>query len=435
MLAVANRDGYPAASVTAVIAHAGVSRPTFYEHFPNRLDCFLALHGELSEELIARVRRAVEAQPAEPPLKLALTAICEWATARPPHAQLLLNQTIAAGTPALDARDRTLRQLEKIVERAQACVPAAQPSPDLPTRAALGALYWMLAPRVRRREHDPRLAGELQAWLTRYERPPGEHRWRTLAPGPLPPPAAHVSPLPAAPPPPIPPGRTRLPPEEIARNQRERILHAAALLAAEKGVGATTITDITGAAHLDRRVFYTHHPNKQHAFLAAHELAFQHTLANAAAAYFSAPEWPERVWRCILANTHYCATHPALAHLAYVESHALGPPAVQRFEDSRQAFTLFLQEGHSHTHGPHTPTETKPHSPFPALAPSPAGALPPLALEAIAAAIAEIGYHQARAGLLEELPRLAPHATYLCLAPFLGPTAAEEFIAAKLPAG
>ncbi|MGO9762078.1 MAG: TetR/AcrR family transcriptional regulator, partial [Solirubrobacteraceae bacterium] len=38
MVATANRDGYAGANVSAVIAEAGVSRPTFYEHFEDRDD-------------------------------------------------------------------------------------------------------------------------------------------------------------------------------------------------------------------------------------------------------------------------------------------------------------------------------------------------------------------------------------------------------------
>ncbi|HYM45061.1 MAG TPA: hypothetical protein VES65_02715, partial [Solirubrobacteraceae bacterium] len=39
-----------------------------------------------------------------------------------------------------------------------------------------------------------------------------------------------------------------------------------------------------------------------------------------------------------------------------------------------------------------------------------------------------IGSHQFRHRRARQLPRFAYHTTYLCLAPFLGPRAADEFI-------
>jgi AcrR family transcriptional regulator len=42
MVAAANQHGYAQATVSAVIEHAGISRPTFYEYFADRDACFLA---------------------------------------------------------------------------------------------------------------------------------------------------------------------------------------------------------------------------------------------------------------------------------------------------------------------------------------------------------------------------------------------------------
>ena len=42
MLRAAAELGYREANVQDVIERAGVSRPTFYEHFANKEDCFLA---------------------------------------------------------------------------------------------------------------------------------------------------------------------------------------------------------------------------------------------------------------------------------------------------------------------------------------------------------------------------------------------------------
>ncbi len=130
----------------------------------------------------------------------------------------------------------------------------------------------------------------------------------------------------------------------------------------------------------------------------------------AASAFFSAVTWPERIWEGLRAISQFPATYPTLAHIGFVESHAVGTPAVQRIDDTRAAFMLFLQQGLQHAAHPPSPN----------------------AQEAITATVFEIGYRHARAGNTRDMSGLAYQATYLALAPFLGPEAADEFVGGKL---
>src|ERR671929_1894505 len=57
--AVAAR-GYAAATVADVIKRAAVSRKTFYEHFADKEECFMAAYEEINRHLIAQVREAYE---------------------------------------------------------------------------------------------------------------------------------------------------------------------------------------------------------------------------------------------------------------------------------------------------------------------------------------------------------------------------------------
>lgn len=412
MLAVANRDGYANANVSAVIAHAGVSRPTFYEYFTDRDDCFLAVHRDIAGRLLEQIQDALEQAPPEQAPQAAMRRLLQRAEAQPEQAQFLANDTMAGGPHALDERDRTIARIERLIESARAGTPAETPSPDLPTRSVIGATHMLLSRRLRRGERDhTQLADELTRWMESYGRPAGEHRWRTLEPGPSPGASPYASELPMHPPPPIPAGRSRLSSDEISQNQRWRIVFATADCARRKGYNATTITDIATTAKIDKRVFYAHFRDKQQAFLAVHELAFQQTMAVCASAFFSTPSpWAERVWRGAHAGGQFWAMHPAISHTGLVESHAVGAPAIQRFEDSHRAFTLFLQEGNQHTTTPQTPTE----------------------MEATAAAIFEISYQQCRTNNNHQLPNYAYHTTYLSLTPFLGTQAANEFIDAKM---
>jgi len=411
MIAAANHYGYAGANVSQVIAYAGVSRPTFYDYFADKDDCFLQTNRDIVGRLLEQIRDAVASVAPERALQAAIRRLIERAEAEPAQAQFLANVTMAGGPRALDERDRAIAEIERIVEDARADAAPDALMPDLPIRALIGAAHWLLSPRLRRGERDlAQLADELVAWTERYNHPHGEHRWRTLEPGPAPPITPHVLEFSLHAPQALPPGRSHLSSAEVARNQRERIMFATAEIAARKGFTASTIADITSAAHVDRRVFYSHFGDKQQAFLAVHELAIHQIMAVGARAFFSVVSWPERIWQGILAASQFQATYPTISHMGYVEAHAVGPPAIQRIEDSHRAFAIFLQEGNQHTSDPPSVTVT----------------------EAIIAAIFEIGYHQTRGGHAGALTSNAYHATYLALAPYLGPRAANEFVDGKL---
>jgi AcrR family transcriptional regulator len=411
MLAAAVRKGYAGANVAEVIAHAEVSRPTFYEHFADKDDCFLAVHRELSRQLIDHVTEAVRAAPAERALQEGVRALILLAEARPERARFLVNETLAGGRRALNQRDRMVAQVERIIEQAHALASPHVCTPDLPAGALIGGICGMLAPRLRRNEHNFRqLAEDMASWIDGYSHPGERHRWRTLDPGPPLPPPEHVSELALRPPPALPPGRPNCSSAEVARNQRERILYATSEVAARKGYAAATIADITTTAGVGRRVFYANFRDKQHAFLAVHELGFQQLMAVCASAFFSRSNWPERIWEGLRAGTHFDAAYPVLAHIGYVEAHAVGSPAIQRVEDSHAAFKIFVQEGYLHAANPPSP----------------------VVLDAIAATIFEVGYHHARRRQIQQLPRVIPHAAYLVLTPFLGRAAANDFIDEQL---
>src|ERR1700704_5980491 len=52
------QDGYRATRVADVIAHAGVSRKTFYEHFENKEECLLVTCDLITAEAMRRVEAA-----------------------------------------------------------------------------------------------------------------------------------------------------------------------------------------------------------------------------------------------------------------------------------------------------------------------------------------------------------------------------------------
>src|SRR5512132_3040698 len=52
-------NGYHAAAMDDIADRAGVSKPVLYQHFPGKLELYLALLDQHAEELIRRVREAL----------------------------------------------------------------------------------------------------------------------------------------------------------------------------------------------------------------------------------------------------------------------------------------------------------------------------------------------------------------------------------------
>jgi AcrR family transcriptional regulator len=411
MSGVAAREGYAAATIARVIADAGVSRPTFYDYFTDKDDCFLAALADAQQGLSAAVRCAVDGIAPQHAAASAVAALIGFASSQPAMARLLMNESMTAGGRGLDARDGGIAEIARLIERADRQTSDAGAVPDLCSAVLIGGVYRLLAARLRRGEAGVSgLREDLLRWVESYGQPAGEHRWRRLEPAPLPSRSPQNAPLLA--PPPLAPGRPRGSAAEVLHTHRQRILYATAEIARHKGYPATTIAEITKLARIDARAFYRLFTDKQEAFAAVHEFFFQQMMASAASAFFTGEDWPERVWRAGRAFGEVFEQNPTLAYIAFVEGQAAGPLAVQRLEDALIAFTIFLQEGYQF---------------------SPQSAPPPgLALEAIAAANFEIAYRQTRRGGELRLVALLPHATRLALVPFLGAAEANRLVDEKI---
>ena len=405
-----NRRGYTGATVSAVIAEAGVSRPTFYDYFVDRDDCFRAAIEAVQAELLRLVRDTVEAGAGEDAFANGLRALISFAVADPSSARFLTAESMAGGPDALAARDEGISAIATAIDaEAHRAAPGA-PVVDLEGRVLIGSVYRMLATRLRRGETAiSRLSEDLIGWVRAYERSAGDARWLTLEAGTVPARSPHVPEVPLQQMPSVfPPGRPRVPVEEIAENHRMRILYSVARLAREKGYAATTVADITRVASVDGRVFYKHFVDKQDAFAAVHELGFQQVMDVTAKAFFAGASWPERSWEGGRALTQLLQANPLVAHVGFVEAYAVGPAAVQRIEDSHIAFMFFLQEGLVQTGDEPPPSR--------------------VAMEAIIAAIFEVVYLQARRGDELEVAGMLGQIAHLWLSPFLGVAEADAFI-------
>jgi AcrR family transcriptional regulator len=105
--AVAER-GYGAATIEDIVRDAGVSKKTFYDHFADKQDCFLAAYEAASEELLERVEEAhadADEDWAER-TRAGIRAYLRWLAADPALARVYLVEVAAAGPEALERRER-----------------------------------------------------------------------------------------------------------------------------------------------------------------------------------------------------------------------------------------------------------------------------------------------------------------------------------------
>jgi AcrR family transcriptional regulator len=324
-----------------------------------------------------------------------------------------MREVLAGTASALDVRDRAIAEIARLIDRVSGRAPAGQPIPDLPVAISIGAVQRLLGARLRRGERALGAAlADLLWWTESYARPARANRWHTLSATAGIPPSPFLPATPARAPARLGPGRPRLPEEEVAENHRGRIVFATARAIAERGYPAATIADITKLAGVDGRAFYRLFVDKQEAFDTVYECGLRPTMATVAQAYFAAEQWPERMWEALRVMTQSAQANPVGAHLGLVAAYAASPAAAQRVEDSRTAFTIFLQEGYRYAQ----------HAGEPAA----------LALEAIAASVFELFYRGAREHASRDTAGLLPHVAHLCLTPFMGVEAAELFIDGKL---
>jgi AcrR family transcriptional regulator len=157
---VVGRVGYAACAVEAVIGHAGVSRRTFYAHFRDRQEAFLAAYEQAVDTMAVEVAGAWaaargDASDGRDPFAAAVTAAAAALAADQARARLVVVEVLAAGEEALARRAATVERLAR----------ALHDTPTTTTEAVVGGLHEVVLARVLAgRTHElPALVPELVA--------------------------------------------------------------------------------------------------------------------------------------------------------------------------------------------------------------------------------------------------------------------------------
>lgn len=141
--------GYADMSVETIIARAGVSRRTFYEHFKNKEDAFLAAYDAVVHQVVRHVQRAyLQQTTALDRLRAGIRAYLQFLASEPEYARMGVVEVLAAGPRALARRTDALRLFAEIVEdNIRQLVPSCR-RPELTAETIVGGIYEVVFSRI-----------------------------------------------------------------------------------------------------------------------------------------------------------------------------------------------------------------------------------------------------------------------------------------------
>jgi AcrR family transcriptional regulator len=139
---VASGTGYGGLTVRDVITRAGVSRRTFYEHFENKEQAFLAAY----ELVVTRLAEEVQASSNQgrswcERVSMGLATFLDRLASDPALAHLCVVEVLAAGPAALAGRAAAMDAFRTFLEPGLEEAPPGLPIPALAAETAIGGAY------------------------------------------------------------------------------------------------------------------------------------------------------------------------------------------------------------------------------------------------------------------------------------------------------
>ncbi|MGC4896156.1 TetR/AcrR family transcriptional regulator [Micromonospora sp. DT31] len=207
-------------------------------------------------------------------------------------------------------------------------------------------------------------------------------------------------------------GPRRVPAEEVAATQRDRLFDGLVREVASRGYDSARVTDICHAAGVTRPAFYALFSGKQDAFLAAYRHGVAVVSQLMEDAYRQAgPTWPDAARAALRMLLDVLASVPAFARMALVEVDAAGPDAWRERDALLHSFRRFFADA----------------------GPAPTGVDRAALVSTVVGGIHATVRERVAQGRAEELPLLLPALTYAATAPFLGRDQARRAARAQGP--
>jgi AcrR family transcriptional regulator len=157
MLRAASELGYRGTNVQDVIERAGVSRPTFYEHFTNKEDCFLAAFDTSAKRLRDKVELAARAggESWRDRVRLGLEAVLGFVRAEPDTARTLIVEARAASADAVMRRVELLDHFSNCLDtQARDLLPGTSQRSEVTASGVVGGVEALLYSRLCKDEFE-----------------------------------------------------------------------------------------------------------------------------------------------------------------------------------------------------------------------------------------------------------------------------------------
>ncbi len=164
--AAVSQHGYPPLTIAHIVKHARVSKRTFYEHFADKEECFLALYAGATEILRKGVEQALSAPATswQKQLDAGLDAYLSALEANPALTRACLLEIHAAGPRALELRleghAKFATLLREFVERTRRSHPELRPLTASMATAIVGGIDELLL--VNAEAASPSRRGEIR---------------------------------------------------------------------------------------------------------------------------------------------------------------------------------------------------------------------------------------------------------------------------------
>lgn len=377
MVAASSMQGYEATRVSDLVSIAGVSRAAFYEQFTDKEGLLL----ETVDALIGPTVAIIEADQAAPVgrdrLRQTIRAFLELVASQPAASRLGFIEAYAVGRSGEAAVERGVDAFQTFALRELESIPRGEELPPIMVRALIGGLLKVVQRRLYRDEADrlPELADELSDWALSYPAPPGSLE-----------------------------GPRRRGRQAHSFEERQavayppgRVMRAAAAVIAEQGYRESTVADIVRRAETSQRAFYGHFRSKEEAVLATLESGASQMLGSVLPAVRRSKGWGKSIRAAYEAMFAFAMEEPEYTRLGAVEIYQVGREALRTRDAVMERLEDLLVPGY----------ECSPDTPA-------------IAGEAIGGSIYSLIHDQVKRKGPEALPELAPLATFMTLAPFLG---------------
>jgi AcrR family transcriptional regulator len=394
MVAAVSQNGYAGTTIKQLVSLAGVSRTTFYKHFADKEQCFLATYDMIATLATERISRAYrEPEGWRERLEAGFKYFTEIVVVERDASHLVLVDALGAGHRVLEHRDRMIRAFELMFRQSFDDAPEKAPVTDTTIRAIVSGIRRVAYRRLLRGEAEKldEVIDDLLTWAIGYHAPgvtPPLRPPLTISDHPRPLQQVLKESVIA----PLDPITSR-----TTHTHRERILHAVVSIASEGGFPALSIPAISARARISNEAFYENFTDKLDAFLTVFREANKRALAPATEAFQAASDWPHAARDGLTALLRFVAEDPVFARIAFFEILTGGPAAIELAERSLDSFGTMFAPGH----------EQHPE-------------VPVVVSEAIIGGLWNVMQYEIGHGRAAQLPELAPELTYITLAPFIG---------------